>query len=376
MKLVKLDKDYSIKLKSKVTPFLNPDYIYIPINDNQITFKQNEIIKKCSLVFDKVYSPISGRVVGIKECITCNGDIVKCLVLANDFQEQLMNRVATRKKISNLLLNDIKDDLSFSLANKLFNAKNVEQIIISGIDDEPYIANQIFIQKENTKIILETIDALTNLFSRCKATIVIKNIDGENIEAYSNFIGMYKNIELKLVDDLYLLGDENNLIDKLNIKDNYLYMKASEIYELYSNIKKRKPLVEKYITITGNGIEEPQVFEVKYGTKVKDLLNSFYDLNFLDYDIYVNGLMQGTVTDISKMIVTKDFLGLVIMKKSDLEQKECIKCGKCVEICPIGSNPLLAYKKHKKVNCINCGLCTYICPSYINLIKYLDGGVK
>lgn len=372
MKLVKLDKDYSIKLKSQVTPYLNPDYIYIPINDNKITFKKNDEVRKGSLIFDNIYSPVSGHIIGIKECITCDGVLNKCLVIANDFQEQLINRVATRRKINNLSLNDIIDDVNSEIARKL-KQNNIEQIIISGIDDEPYIANEIFIQKENTKIILETIDALVNFFGNCKTSIVIKNVDGENIEAYSNFLGTYKNIELKLVDDLYLLGEEKNLIEKLNIKGNYLYLNASEVYELYSNIKKRKPLVEKYVTITGNGISDPQVFEVKYGTKVSDLINSFYDINFDDFDIYVNGLMRGKKVDINKLIVTKDFDGLIIMKKDNIEEKSCIKCGKCIDICPINSNPLLAYKKDEKVVCINCGLCTYICPSYINLRKYLNG---
>lgn len=373
MKLVKLDKDYDIKLKSQVTNFLSPDYIYIPIKDNNLSFSVNEEIKKGSKIFDSVYSPISGKVLGVKTCTLYNGKIEKCLVLANDYQEKMVTRIATRKRINNLTKEEYVEDLKNIEAEKILNKKNIKHIVISGIDDEPYIANEIFIQKENTKIILETIDSLLNLYKACEAIIVIKNTDGENIEAYTNFLGTYKNIDLRLIEDLYLIGKEENLINKLNIKEDYLFLKSSEVYALYHNLKKRKPMFEKYITITGDAVEEPQVFNVKLGSKVMDIINSNYEINLDDYDVYVNGLMQGIEMSIQNLIVTAELDGIVIMKKTDREEVNCIKCGKCIEICPINSNPLLAYKEGIKIDCINCGLCSYICPSYINLRKYILG---
>lgn len=373
MKLIKLDKDYNIKLKSQITNFLDPNYIYIPILGNEIPFKKDEEIKKGSLLFKNVYSPVSGKIIGIKDCTIYNGTTIKCLVIANDFQEKLSSRIATRKKINQLTKEEIIKDLKDIDPNRIFNKENVRNIIISGIDDEPYIANEIFVQKENTRIILETIDALLNIFENSRAYIAIKNIDGENIDAYTNFLGTYKNIELRLVEDLYLIGKEEYLIEKLNLKEDYIYFKASEIFTLYNNIKKRKPIFEKYITITGNGIEKPQVFNAKLGTKVMNILSSHYELNIEDYDIYINGLMKGQIMDISNLIITKELEGIIIMKKDDRKEKNCIKCGKCIDVCPINSNPLLAYKKKIKIECIECGLCSYICPSYINLRKYLGG---
>jgi electron transport complex protein RnfC len=372
-KLVELDKDYSIKLKSKVTSFLNPDYIYIPINDEKINFSMKEKVSKGTKILSNVYSPVSGEIAGVKDCTTCNNKKVKCLVIHNDLEERQNTRTAIRKKITNLSIDEINSYLFNDKLKNIFNDTSIKNIIISGIDDEPYIANQVFIQKENTKIILETIDALLNIFSNSNALIVLKNIDSENINSYNNFLGSYKNINLKLVDDLYLIGEEKYLIEHLHIKDSYLYLKASDIYELYSYLKRRKPTIEKYVTITGNAIDDAQVFNVKLGTKVIDLLLTFYDASILDNDLYVNGLMKGVKTDIKDLIITDDFLGIVVMKKENKKECSCIKCGKCISICPISSNPMLAYKDKRKVKCINCGLCTYICPSYINLRKYLSG---
>jgi electron transport complex protein RnfC len=370
-KLVELDKDYSIKLKSQVTSFLSPDYIYIPLKNNKVNLKLNDKINKGSIIFNNVYSPVSGDIVGVKECTLYNDKKDKCIVIHNDFKEKQNTRIAIRKKITNLTKEEIVSSLFNDKFKDIFNNLSIKKLIISGIDDEPYIANQIFIQKENTKIILEMIDALLTVFLGSEAIIALKNTDGENIESYNNYLGTYKNISLKLVDDLYLIGKEEFLIDYLHIKEDYLYLTASDIYELYSYIKKRKPLVEKYITITGNAISNPQVLNVKLGTKVIDLLLSNYDASILENDLYVNGLMQGDNMDVKDLIITEEFEGIVIMKKKEKQEYSCIKCGKCINICPISSNPMLAYKDKKNVPCLNCGLCTYICPSYINLRKYL-----
>ncbi len=372
MKLISLDKDYSIKLKSRVENYMNPDFIYIPIKNNSIPFKKNSVIKKGELVFDS-YASVSGKVIGIKQGTLASGAKDKFLVIANDFQEKLIKRMPVRKKMADLTFDVVKKELKNIERQKIDENSLVEHLIISGIDDEPYIANEFFIQKENIKIILEMIDVLLNIFPKSKAHICIKNIDRENIEGYTTFLGTYTNIELNLVDDLYLIGEEQNLCHTLNIFQNYLYLKTSEVVTLYNKIKKRKPLVEQFLTITGNAIKNPQVINTKLGVKVMDIIDNFYNLDLKDCDIYVNGLMQGIKMNIKDLIVTKDLKGIILMKKTKRKTKNCINCGKCIEICPIKSNPLLAYKKGVKVECINCGLCTYICPSFINLQKYLVG---
>ncbi len=373
MKLIKLDKNYDIKVKSQVTHFLTPDFIYIPIENRPLPFKRNQEIKKEESIFTDVFSPISGNIIGVSNGTFYDGQTKKCLVLKNNYQEKVKNRVATRKKLSTITIENIKNEIKRAdLQEKLLHLDS-KHLIVCGIDEEPYIANEVFIQKENTKEILETLDALLKFYENATAHIIIKNIDSENIESYSNFLGTYQNIELHLVDDYYMIGEEQNIIKSLHIKEEYIYLKASDVYEIYYNLKKRKPIVEKYITITGDGIANPQVFAVKLGTKLMDILTVNYDLDFTKYDLYVNGLMRGKKINIANLIVTKEFDGILIMNKKKKEPKECIRCGKCIEICPIHSNPMMAYLTHKKVPCIECGLCSYICPSYIHLRKYLIG---
>ena len=151
------------------------------------------------------------------------------------------------------------------------------------------------------------------------------------------------------------------------------YLKTSEVYEIYVNLKKRKPLLEKYITISGNGVSKPLIIKTKLGVKVSSLFNKYYLEDLMDCAFYVNGLMGGVQLNLNQLLVSKDLEGIIVMKRVKKVSKACVKCGKCISICPIHSNPMLAYKLGIKVECIHCGLCTYICPSYIPLQKYLSG---
>ena len=85
--------------------------------------------------------------------------------------------------------------------------------------------------------------------------------------------------------------------------------------------------------------------------------------------------MRGRITSLENMIVTPDLQAILIMKESTIEEKLCINCGKCYQVCPKGCNPRAYLENRNKEaikNCIDCGLCSYICPSFINLRKEMQ----
>ncbi len=360
MRFITLEKE-NIVFKEKVKPFLNPDLVYIPLLDNKI---KNKTLKKGEMVFNNFYSAVSGTVIGTSKIKLDSDKYIQGLVIRNDFCETPVTNIATRRKINNLSYENVINSLTdIDLKNKIKNIK-YKTIIINGIDDDPYIKNEAFIQKIHFREILNTIDLLQNLYPESNVMIVLKSTDNENILNYTNFLGSYKNITLRLVEDYYLLGKEQFIKEYLQIKEDTLHLKTSEVYNFYQEVKRCKPTLEKYITISGDGVEYNQVYLVKLGTKI----NSFGD--FTNFDVYLNGIM-GKKIDPKDLIVTKNLEGIVVMQKKPLKSLECIKCGQCLNICPIHSNPLLAYKKQKKIKCIDCGLCSYICPSFIPLEKYI-----
>lgn len=372
-KLIKLDKENAIQVMNAQEEYLAPDFVFVPFPPKKEDLKKELIVKKGEKLYENMYAPVSGKLSKVESCLLPNGKKVNCMVYANDFQEKRAKSFPTRKKINDLTKEEIIKSLFTTSLQKKLNKENISTLLVSGIDDEPYIENEAFIQKTHTKAILDTLEALLNIYPSCKVSIALKNTDSRTIIAYQNLLGSYKDIEIKLVEDLFLIGKEPFLAKYLRIKGNFIYLKANEVYEMYLNIKKRMPVMEKYITLSGNGTEKRMILKVRLGTKVIEIFKKYYKEDLSDCTLYVNGMMQGVQLDVNKLIVTKDLDGILIMKKKNKISKKCIKCGKCIRICPIHSNPLLAYKLGMKVKCIQCGLCTYICPSYIPLYRYLNG---
>lgn len=372
VKLIKLDIDPKIEVAEKIESFLNPDYIYIPLPPSKKDVKKSLKIKKFDHLYANFYAPISGVLKNVSISKLPSGKDVNCLVYENDFQEKRQIETKIRKKINNMtkeeVLNSIYDAKILTKLNS-----NPRIFLISGIDDEPYILNEAYLQRQFTKQIVDTVALLTSIYNGSKAYIVLKNTDSITITAYQNIIGMYDNINLKLVDDYFLIGKEPFLKEYLHLKNDVVYFKASDVYALYLSLQKRIPLVEKYITISGNGIKKPLVIKTKIGVKVVDIFNKYFNEFNGDVVFYTNGMMQGKELDIGELIVTPELDGIIVMKREKRRPEKCIKCGKCISICPIKMNPLLAYKLGLKINCLRCGLCTYICPSYIPLQRYLSG---
>ena len=372
-KLIPLDIDRSVSLMAKREIFLDPDFVYLPLPKQKQKMKKEIHIKKGMELFPGMYSPVSGNLINVEKCLLASGEEVPCLVIANDFQEKNEKLPAMRKRISHLSKETFLDSFYDERLKQRFLKDTITTFVVSGIDDDPYLCNEMFIQKQYTKLLLEMLDALLNLYPGSKAMIALKNTNSELILHYNNFIGMFHHIELRFVEDLYLIGREEFLIQKLHVKDNYVYLKPHGLYALYLQVKKRKPILETYVSITGDALLTPCIVETKLGTKVKDILTRFGPKDFFNYSIYTDGIMQGREVSIENLVVTSNCLGLVIMKKQPTKIHSCIKCGKCIQVCPIRSNPLLAYKRGKRVRCIHCGLCSYICPSSIPLEQYLRG---
>ena len=378
-KLMTLKKDYNIKLKSSITNHTAPEYVFIKVTEKPI--KPNSLVKKEEKISDTIVSPISGKIVGTKYCQTADGKPEKCFTILNDYKETIKKRNASLKDISKVSLEkiilDLKEFNQTNLVEKLQNANKKSILIVNGIEDEPYVANEIFINKEYTNAILEMLDVIRDRIEATQTKIVIKNNDRENIDSFENLLGTYAKIELNLIPDYYLLGNNEILKKYLKISNSCLILKPSEIKKIWDIVKRHRYITEHIFTISGDAITNPQIIEAKIGSSVKEIIKEHIEIKKdSKEEYYINGLMTGKKVGIDTLIVTEDLKSVMIMEKNATPEKECMNCGKCVQICPADCNPKKVYetsdKKYAK-NCIDCGLCSYICPSFINLRKYLKG---
>lgn len=379
-KLISLKKDISIIFNSQITEFLNPDYVYIPIKKNYKSLvKPGEEILKGQIILEnnlnKVMSPVSGKVIRTCKRVT-NDTLENCIEIANDFKEKL--KTYSRKKELKIEKDVIVSKLYeyyFKYIASILETKKINNLIVNGIDDEPYIANNAYVVNHFVKEILSLADMLSSAFEIQNTLIAMKSNDTKNIEAYLSKIGTYPNISLTLVDDKYLLGKPYFLMEHLNLKElDTLVIDARTFLEMYEALKYNKYPLETYITISGPSVKRSQVIKVKIGSLINDIIQNNIKINGKDNIYILNGLMSGNECDINKVIVTKNTLGVVIIPNVCIKEKECINCGLCFKICPVKVNPKKIMETRKiSNNCLDCGLCSYICPSHINLRKFLKG---
>lgn len=369
MRLISLEKDKNIKVSNNIEYFLNPDFIYVPASS--IFVKQDERIYKGMPVCENYLSPVSGVAFGVKKCLFSSG-WHNSLVIENDFREVGNGDLKRNKKLTiKNILKCLEENNAKNLLEKFKSQTEFDNIVITTINDEPYIYNNIFALKENILELLELFDELSFIYKSNHNYLVIKNVDTAIIIDCLNTIGTYPNIELTLVNDEYLLEKEEFLKEKIGLTGNTLYLSTIELLFL-NNYLKGKYNDTVLITITGDAIKRGKVMRIKKYTHLKEVLDKWIEIVDLDNYIVFNGLMQGNlVSDINNFIIDDKVFAINIMKKRNDVTENCINCGKCIDICPVGVNPLSGKNKDK---CISCGLCSYICPGFVNLKNRLRNG--
>ncbi len=370
--------DYSIKVSSRVLDCLNPDCICIPIDrDTRIIAKDKEYIYKNTLVAEdkngKIFSSISGNCLGIKEIIGRN-----YLVIKNDYKEKILKNTGNKSDISKYskekvieLVDDLANNDLIKITKDELNTGTVNTLIINGMDKEPYSVSNIFLLKKYLDEELETIDAISEIFGIDETFLVIKNNDKDLINDLIDHIGTYPSIKLKIISDIYPIKHPS-LIAKtvINIKRNdYIVIDVKDIYTYYEILKKKKPKTESLVTITGNGIEDPKVINIKLYSPIKPFIEEHFKLKKGDYHYIENGLISGKEVDITSYIINPETEMLLYSEIVSHKNNKCINCGACMEVCPMKLNPS---KKDDKNLCIRCNLCSYVCPSHINLLEKRD----
>ena len=367
--LIKLDEKNELKVEKIVYNYLNPDFVYIPYQKGfKLNIKTNEKVLKESILLtnkDKyIYSPVSGKVLGATHMVV-NKEKIPSIVIENDFKETRGQITPAKRLINNYTKEEV---------NKLikdFNAfeSNLDGniIVVNGFDLDIYESTRKYILYKYTSEILETIDAISDIF-KCKSSfLAIKNNDSENAQKLINHIGTYPNINLRLLPDLYPLGYKSMLIDYINIKktkkDNIMYLTVEDVLAIYNVLRRKRPITEKLVTVAGDSLEDQKVVNVKLGTTLDDLLINNFKIKDKDYKIVINGLLSGYEVDSLNMVITKDIRSIYIQAIDKSIEKDCINCGMCHTLCPVGADVRTGYKMDK---CIKCGICSYVCPAKIN----------
>lgn len=403
MKTVYIDSQNEINYK--IEEFLKPQLIYIPLKNNKLLIKNGDYVYKGDIVALEnetnfsIYSSVSGNVTNIVSKFDLEGNQSDYIVIENDFKEKYKNKLGYSKAFSKYSKDDFVK-LLFNMGIKGLSGSNnktykkyinekIKCLIVNGVECEPSLCCDKSIMYNYSEELLECVDSILEIMQIPKAIIVVKEANQKSISNIKKSIGSYPNITLAYVSDSYPIGWDRCLIENvfgLKYKKDpseigIIVNSVSTIYVIYETLKFRKPLIERVITISGDGIKKSVNVKVKIGSNLNEIISQICQYkDKKDLLFIVNGLMSGISLPTDEVIVSSNLNSVVVMQKKFIKSQECINCGRCVELCPVKLYPSIIFKnidnlkmlnKLNVKSCINCGLCSYVCPSKIELSEYL-----
>lgn len=412
----KLDIGKDLSKYNKINKFLEPKYVYIPLvsgSDKNITIvaKKGDYVYKGSIVGKSkgnfripIHSSVSGIVAGYEEKSYLDGTKVKCIKIENDFKEQSISSKETTRKISKYskeefikILQDCgvigMGGAGFPTYIKYNTDKKIDTLIVNAVECEPYITADYVLTENKMEELLEAIDAVIEINGIKEGIIAIKKSNNNLIKKFSNYLGTYPKIKVVGVNNIYPAGWERSLITKvkgvdyhsLPLEKGIVVNNISTMYAIYEALKYNRPLVERIVTFTGENLKNPQNVLVKIGTPATDVISYLGGTNNDNYLLIAGGPMMGNDIDDKNLVITPNLNCVLLKEPLDEEIVNCMRCGKCIEVCPAHLSPVLIKDNLNNLNkicklkakrCIGCGLCSYVCPSKIKLRELVSEAKK
>lgn len=419
MKGINIDSSVKFKTGKNIEKYIKPQIIYVPLeNKNGVQYKhlvkegdyvcKGDVVAINEKINFPLHSSVSGYVITGTLKMMNNGKKIKCIVIENDFKEKYREKIGAKKNIANYTKDEFIKLLQtsgitglggsdFPTFLKYNSNKKINCLIVNGVECEPYISCDQAIMEEYTEEILECIDAILEIMDIDQAIIALKNNNYKSINKFSKFIGSYPNISLFGMPDKYPSGWSKNIVseylgkkyDGHAIDAGIIVNNISTIYSIYEMLKFNRPLTERIITITGDGLNKPCNVKVKIGASISEIINYIDGYKKIDDCFFVaGGPMMGKSLPTDDVVVTKDLNCILVIKHREQEVDDCINCGKCALYCPVNLIPVAIMKNLKNQaiikashpeRCIECGLCSYVCPSKMELkecVKIAKEGVE
>ncbi|MGN0007226.1 MAG: electron transport complex subunit RsxC [Alistipes sp.] len=277
--------------------------------------------------------------------------------------------------------------------------KHAETLIINGVECEPYLTSDYRTMLERGELLIAGTRIIMRAIGVDKAYIGVENNKPDAVKHLRELLGGDKSIEVLSLKTKYPQGGEKQLIaavtgrqvpppPALPIDVGAVVCNASTAVAVYEAVQKRKPLIERVVTVTGKHLASPKNLLTRIGTPVEALVAKCGGLPEGDVRVLNGGPMMGRPLVNLAMPVMKGCSGIVVMDGDDVHrgtESACIKCAKCVEACPMGLEPYLMYKLVRKKAwdelerndisiCIECGCCQFTCPAYIPLLDQVRFG--
>lgn len=353
-----------------------------------------------------IHASVSGTVKNIEPRLTAGGTKAESIIIENDGEYEVMERPAPgnwQEMDRKDLLAVIQDAGIVGMGGAGFpthvklspkNPDSIDYIIVNGSECEPYLTSDYRRMLEEPEKVVTGLEIVLHMFPQASGIIAIEDNKPEAIRIMKEQTADHPKIQVNVMKTKYPEGAERQLIyantgryinsGMLPADAGCIVHNVDTVTAIYKAVVEGVPLIDRIITISGDDIVDPKNFKVLLGTSLQELIEAAG--GYLDGEpekIISGGPMMGKAMFSTEVPAVKGSSAVLCMKKDEVaacEPSNCIRCGRCVAVCPGRVNPtkLASLAEHGKLDafveqdgmeCCECGCCSYVCPAKRHLTQ-------
>ncbi len=416
------DDHKSLSASAAVESLPMPDQLVVPLSQHlgapakplkekgDAVTKGEKIGEASSFISADIHAPASGTVKEIRSITLANSVVCDAIVIDVDHEApEVEFEVQPYDSLSPAEMLSIVKDMgvvgtggaTFPTNVKLSvpKGKSVEHLVINGVECEPYLTSDHRLMLEQTEDVLKGILIAQKITGAQKVIIGVENNKPDAIETLRKAVE--KNgyaINVMPLEVKYPQGDEKQLLKatinreipsaKLPLDVGAVVLNVGTSYAVYEAVAKRKPLIDRIVTVSGEAMKEKKNLRVPIGTSVGTLIDFAGGFISIPGKLIAGGPMMGFAFYDHATPVIKGSSGILALEPSKKAPRTpCISCGKCVAVCPMGLQPTKLYRyidnrryedamKTDLMDCKECGCCAFTCPAQLPLVHAFKLGKK
>ncbi len=385
-----------------------------PIVDaGDTVLRGQKIAKSQGYVSTSIHAPTSGRVVKIEEhaIVHPSGIGMLSIFIEPDGEDRWLEKLPAMADYAQRDPAEIREQIRscgiaglggalFPTFIKLVRDPNhrIETLILNGIECEPWLTCDHRLMVEDAPRIVAGLKILRYLVQAERCVVAIEDNKPDAAAAMREALKQAgcADVEVRLLPTIYPQGSEKQLIEtitgrqvpagKLPLHIGALCENVATTAAIADAVLEGKPLIERVVTLSGDAMPKPANLRVRIGTPVDYLLRQQGLEDLHGVEVMQGGPMMGERLRHLDAPITKGSNGILAMRQQAREpESPCIRCGHCVQVCPVGlmPNELASHCRNDRFeeseafnlfDCIECGACSYVCPAHIPLVHYFRYG--